>query len=220
MDRFKALIFDMDGLLLDSERIALKTFLAACESAGFVPQSSVYLNCIGCNAEKSREILLNGYGPNFPYEEVMSHWDKNYAEQAFLKKVPLKPGVNNLLASIAAHGLPMAVATSTALDKATLKLKNAHILHYFKFIVAGDQVRQSKPHPEIYLKAAEKLEIRPEHCLALEDSDNGVKAAFAAGMTVFQVPDLVAPADEVKALGHKIINSLQGFETLLFSDKS
>jgi HAD superfamily hydrolase (TIGR01509 family) len=213
--RFDAVIFDMDGLLLDTEKIALETFVATCQVLNIPMQRSVYNQCIGTNAEKTREILLSGFGEEFPYERMAELWNIKYREEALEKPVPLKQGVIGLLTRIAELELPMAIATSTAQDKARLKLRNAGILTFFELIVSGDQVQHSKPDPEIYLKAAGLLGKKPQRCLALEDSDNGVKSAHQAGMFVIQIPDLLQPSSETRQLGHKILDSLFDVARLL-----
>ncbi len=216
--KHKAVVFDMDGLLLDSERIALEAFLKTCESIGFEPDQSVYRRCIGSNAERTKEILIKGYGPTFPFDDVMDIWREQYKKEAFDKPVPLKSGVIELLKTVKGIGLPMAIATSTAFKKAMIKLTNAGLGDFFNVIVAGDQVQRSKPDPEIYLAAASRLGKDPRDCLALEDSDNGVKSAHAAGMTIFQIPDLVEPSQEVISLGHRIVSSLLEVERYLSSE--
>lgn len=213
--RFDAVIFDMDGLLLDTEIIALETFEQTCQMLKIPMQRSVYNQCIGTNAAKTKEILLRGFGADFPFERVSELWNQKYQEEALAKPVPLKPGVMALFSKAAEIGIPMAIATSTAQDKARLKLRNAGIEAFFDVIVSGDQVRNSKPDPEIYLKAARMLGKDPCRCLALEDSDNGVKSAHQAGMFVIQIPDLIPPSPETRQLGHMILNSLYEVPRLL-----
>jgi HAD superfamily hydrolase (TIGR01509 family) len=213
--KFEAVIFDMDGLLLDTERIALQTFRETCANFGIEVDRKVYLKCIGTNDSKTKEILISGYGETFPYDDFERLWLEKYGIEAYEKPVPLKEGAEPLLESIKRACLPMAVATSTSHEKAVLKLGNAGILDYFKLIVAGDQIKKSKPDPEIYLKTAGRLGVSPERCLALEDSDNGVQSAHAAGMTVIQIPDLVEPSETTKALGHIIVRSLREVEHYL-----
>lgn len=217
---YKAVIFDMDGLLLDSERIALDTFLEACRTFGFQPDRNIYMRCIGTNFSRVKEILMEGYGETFPYDDVFKLWTEKYTSEAFEKPVPLKDGAQELLKRIRSDRIPMAVATSTAYDKAVLKLKNAGILDFFKVIIAGDQVENSKPDPEIYRKAAEGLGVSAGDCLVFEDSNNGVRSAHAAGMEVVQIPDLVEPTDKTKALGHTILPSLLQVEDYMEIGKS
>jgi beta-phosphoglucomutase-like phosphatase (HAD superfamily) len=105
--------------------------------------------------------------------------------------------------------MPMAIATSTRYHDAVNALESAGNRDYFKFVIGGDHVTNSKPDPEIYLKTAYKLDVDPKECIVFEDSENGVKSAHAAGMNVIQVPDLAPPSEEIKRLGHRIYDSLE-----------
>ena len=205
----------MDGLLLDSERIALSMFVDSCKEHNFEPNMEVYYRCIGTNASKTREILLEGHGNNFPYEAIAELWAKKYHEEALTKPVPMKEGVLSLLQYLKQEGVKKAVVTSTRKRNALIKLSNAKILHFFDIVLSGDQVLNGKPNPEVYLTASQKLNEPPTKCLALEDSDNGVLAAYNAGLTVMQVPDLKEPSVEIKALGHIIMKSLVEVECIL-----
>jgi len=202
-----AVIFDMDGLLLDSERIANRTFIDTCTYFHVTYDAQLYAKCIGTNLTHTAQ-FLNANIVDFPKTAFMAHWNEAYVENAVKKPVPVKRGVFDFLTSLAALNIPCAVATSSPMGNATAKLKNAGLIDYFSGIVFGDQVTASKPHPEIYLKAAEKVGIKPENCLALEDSDNGVRAAHAANMLVFQIPDLLPPSADILTLGHDILPSM------------
>ena len=206
--KYKAVIFDMDGLLIDSERIALSTFVEACRDNNYEPDINVYKKCIGTTSYNTREILINGYGSDFPFDTIAELWGKKYHNEVLNKSVPLKPGALILLQHLEKEGVKRAVVTSTEQELALRKLTNAQIVHFFDFILGRDQVKQGKPDPEIYLAACHKLGEEPADCLALEDSDNGVLAAYYAGLTVIQVPDLVEPSEKVKALGQKTVKSL------------
>lgn len=206
--KYKAVIFDMDGLLLDTEQSALKTFMETCKIFNIGYDRSIYLQCIGTNEEKTREILCSIFGPGFSYEKFSEIWFQKFDMETLDRPVPFKKGAVKLLKKLEKICMPLAVATSTGHDDAVIKLKNSDIIDYFRFVIAGDQIEKCKPDPEIYLRAAEKLGVYPAQCLAFEDSENGVKSAVAAGMHVIQVPDLVQPSEEIKALGHAIFNSL------------
>ncbi len=210
-----AVIFDMDGLLLDSERISLVTFVAACREHHYDPDLNVYYRCVGTNFPRTREILLEGYGNAFPLESICTTWRAIYTQETTQKAVPIKEGVVELLKYLQTKKLPRAVVTSSRLQNANLKLTNAGILEYFKFIIGGDQITRGKPDPEIYLSACLKLNLQPARCLALEDSDNGVRSASSAGLKVVQVPDILPPCDEIKGLGHPIVQSLTEVQSLL-----
>ena len=207
--RFEAIIFDMDGLLLDTERIALSAFLATCDQMGVSAQEDLFLRCIGINQALGREVLKAGLQDQVDYLIFEQAWDRKYMELTSDRPVPLKDGAVELLEHIASMRIPVAVATSTRTARACDKLKSSGILDRFQVVVGGDQVPNGKPAPDIYLKVAGALNARAGRCLALEDSDNGVRAAVSAGMTVVQVPDLVQPSRDLLALGHIVLGSLR-----------
>jgi HAD superfamily hydrolase (TIGR01509 family) len=213
--RPRGVVFDMDGLLLDSERLARDTFFASCRLHGFEPEPSVYLRCIGTRGDRTREILIEGYGATFPLEAVMTEWATRYDGHVLTRPVDAKPGARALLERLAALGLPLALATSTRTDIALRKLTLAGFADFFGHVVGGDQVRHPKPDPEPYREAARRLGLPVGDCWAIEDSENGVRSAHAAGMTVVQVPDLIAPTDALKALGHRIVPTLGDVVVLL-----
>jgi HAD superfamily hydrolase (TIGR01509 family) len=212
--KHSAVIFDLDGLLLDTERPALRAFDEACECMRLTLDRSIYLQCIGTTEFRTREILVEALGEAALYDELRRAWGERYALQG---PASLKDGAVELLQTMNRSGVPIALATSTFYEKAMEKLRRAEILDYFNAIVTGDQVARGKPDPEIYLQAAMKLNALPGLCVAIEDSDNGVRAAHAAGMTVIQVPDLAPPADDVRALGHLVLESLRDVESRLES---
>ncbi len=215
MMKYQAAIFDMDGLLLDTERIALNTFIEACRACYFEPDIDVYMRCIGTIGEKTREILTAGYGRDFPYTAVEKIWSEKYERAITDNSIPLKLGVMDLLDYLKQSRVKMAVATSTEYERACKKLHGTGVGHYFKIIVGGDQVEKGKPDPEIYLKVAGLLNEEPTNCLVFEDSDNGVLSAHKAGMNVIQVPDLKEPSDAVINLGHPILPSLRDVKHFL-----
>ena len=182
--KYKAVTFDMDGLLLDSERIALSTFVESCRENNFEPDISIYYKCVGTTSYTTREILMKGYGDDFPFEAISALWKKKYENEVFNRPVPLKPGALDLLRHLEKEGTKRVVVTSTDRELAIRKLTNARIVHFFGFVLGRDQVSQGKPNPEIYLTACRELRENPTDCLALEDSDNGVLAAYHAGLEV------------------------------------
>lgn len=198
----------MDGLLLDSERLHLECFSFAIESLGYEIKLDAYRACIGTTAKKSDEILMAAYGPEFKLDQLKDIWERRYHGLIDDGHLEVKPGAVELLASAMDAGITCALATSTGRATTMKKLALAQLEQHFVFIVTGDDVSRSKPHPEPYAKAAIGLGIAPGHCWALEDSENGVRAALAAGCHVFQVPDLVEPTAQVRALGHEVVDSL------------
>lgn len=161
---------------------------------------------IGRNAAGIEAVLRKAYGDDL--DRLHAEWRQRYNQVVFHEAIPVKAGVIELLQWLKAQQIPTAVATSTQKEVASVKLKLAGLDHYFDSITTGCEVSHGKPDPEIYLLAASRLKIAPERCLAFEDSNNGVRAAVAAQMITYQIPDLVEPCAEVKGFGHHICPSL------------
>jgi HAD superfamily hydrolase (TIGR01509 family) len=211
----RGVIFDMDGLLLDSERLARDAFLHACLEAGWQPDMAAYLRCIGSTAAATERILREAHGADFPYAQIVELWSARYHAHIRNDGVPLKPGAVALLDHLRDLSIPMALATSTRRPTTELKLVGAGLDSYFCHMICGEETPRGKPHPDPYLAAADVLHLAPAQCWALEDSENGVRAALSAGCVVFQIPDLVAPSAEMRALGHVIKTSLLDVLALL-----
>ena len=208
-------LFDMDGLLLDSERLARDAFVRACEDHGWPADLDSYQRCIGSTYEKTREILVAAYGADFPYETVDASWHHHYHARLADGPVPVKAGAEALLAHLWARQVPMALVTSTRRETAVTKLEATGLLDFFAALVCGGETEKGKPDPDPYLAAAARLDLEPRACWALEDSANGVRAAVSAGCVVFQVPDLVPPTTELARLGHRIVASLDEVRAVL-----
>jgi HAD superfamily hydrolase (TIGR01509 family) len=204
---FQAAIFDMDGLLLDTERLCMRVFKQSCQNVQLPFYEDIYLSIIGRNSKGIDEILRSAYGEEL--DKLHADWRVNYDAIVKHQPIPIKNGVTPLLKWLRANNIRTAVATSTQKDVALVKLKLAGLDSYFDNITCGCEVTQGKPDPEIYLLAAQRLSVKPQYCLAFEDSNNGVKSAIAAHMVTYQIPDLVKPSAEVKSLGVKIRNSLE-----------
>ena len=205
---FQAVIFDLDGLLLDSERIALDAFNETCRHFDIEDLNGLFLKCVGTSQALGEKILMEGLPSHIDFSSFSSTWYENYKARIRNNPVPLKDGALDLLEYLSSRQVSSAVATSSKTERAVEKLRDAGILHFFKVVVGGDQVQRSKPAPDTFLRAAELMAVDPGKCLALEDSENGVRSAVAAGMTVIQIPDLVPPSRSLIELGHTIAGSL------------
>lgn len=203
---YQAAIFDMDGLLLDTERVCMRVFQEACEVQQLPFYKDIYLSMIGCNAAGIEAIFRKAYGNDL--DRLHQEWRTRYNAVVKHQAIPIKDGVVELLEWMKEQNLPTAVATSTAKDVAKIKLELAGLSKYFDNVTTGCEVSNGKPDPEIYLLAANRLNVEPTKCLAFEDSNNGVKAAVAAQMLTYQIPDLVEPCAEVRQFGHAIVPSL------------
>lgn len=205
---FQAAIFDMDGLLLDTERVCMGIFKEACAVQHVPFIEELYLSIIGCNAKRIETLFREGYGPDVDYPALNKAWRVRYFSVVQNQAIPVKDGVIELLEWLKEKNIPMAVATSTQHDIAIRKLELAGLDGYFDVLTTGCEVENSKPDPEIYILAANRLGIEPEHCLAFEDSNNGTRSAVAAKMMTYQIPDLVQPSQDVIDLGHRILPSM------------
>ncbi|MDN2664529.1 HAD family phosphatase [Psychromonas sp. 14N.309.X.WAT.B.A12] len=205
---YQAAIFDMDGLLLDTERVCMQAFEQACQQLSLPFVKSAYLKIIGRNAKGIEEAIMNHYAQYTEYAPLRKAWMDGYWPIVETQAIPVKEGVIALLEWFKSQSIPVAVATSTHQKLAATKLRLAGIEHYFEHISSGCEVTNGKPHPEIFLLAAQRLKVAPQACLAFEDSSNGVISALAAEMKVYQVPDLVVPDADIIALGHNIKTSL------------
>ena len=211
--RPQAVIFDMDGLMLDSERALLDCLAEVSGEAGQALPGPFLLSLIGSSDAVTRQRIAGLVGAEAGDALLQASYARY--DSIVAAGVPHRPGIIDLLDTLVAHGVPRAVATSTRRPLALRKLEAAGLLPYFAHVATSSDVAHPKPAPDIYLLAAQKLGIAPRHCLALEDSPIGVRAALAAGMSVIQVPDLLAPDDSVRALGHRIVASLDEVRGLL-----
>lgn len=211
----EAVVFDMDGLLLDTERQALEGFLHACRANGVSPHLPTYYRSIGTRSRDTRQLMIDGHGPGFPYDDVVTAWGDYYTANFKHRTPPVKPGAHDMLEAVRDAGLPCALATSTHDPAATERLAAVGLDGYFDVKVTGDRITRGKPDPEIYRTAAAELRVEPMRAWAVEDSANGVRAALAADYSVIQIPDLVEPDAALRALGHAILPSLEAAATVL-----
>ena len=219
MNNFKAAIFDMDGLLLDSEQLALQAFEAGCAQFGIGDQTELFMRFVGTNADKGNAEMKQALDGIIDVDKFIQTWRGIYADWIAKKPVPLKAGVTDVLTHLKSLNIPMAVATSTKTAAAKKKLKMAGIFDYFDIVIGGEQVSNSKPDPDIYLKAASIFPFEPSHCIAFEDSPNGVKSAVAAGMTVVQIPDMIEPDEALLEIGHTVLDKISDVLTFDFRNK-
>jgi HAD superfamily hydrolase (TIGR01509 family) len=209
-----AVVFDMDGLLLDTEVIYRDVFTTVCVAHGYEVPETLYRSLIGTPSDRTQDLLLDSFGPDFPLASVYADCREGLDAQ-FRIGVPAKPGAQELLAFLAAQGMPTAVATSTRRTAALDHLDKAGLLPHLRTVVTRDDVSNGKPHPETFVTAAARLGVAPDGCLALEDSHHGVRAAHAAGMATVMVPDLLPPTDEIAALCVAVADSLHDVHAMV-----
>ncbi len=204
----KTVIFDMDGLLVDSEVRALKAWREVAEKRGIPGIDELFPKMIGMNVYTRGLLFAELFGEDFPFTECDNEVRSIAHGYEAISPVPLKKGVRELLAYLRENGFKIAIASSGLLTTIERRMKHHGIFEYFDVIVSGDMVTKSKPDPEIFLLCAEKLGVPPAEITVFEDSQNGIRAAHAAGMRPVMVPDLVAPEKEVAALAYAICSSL------------
>ncbi len=202
-----AVLFDMDGLMIESERALLECWRETALELGLELDDALWLSFVGLSDRACHDILRERLA-NEDTVQALLHGLQTRYDARVDAGLPLKTGVLDLLALLKARGIPRAVVTSTRRPRALQKLESTGLLPHFDDVITGNEVQHSKPAPDIYLLAAQRLGVAPSHCIVLEDSVPGVRAALAAGMTPIQVPDLVLPDDTVRALGHRIVDSL------------
>ena len=188
----------MDGLLIDTEAVYLEAYQAAATLMGVELPVAFCHSLIGRPSPDCDRLIQEFFGPAFELDAFNNHAD-GHAAHSLEVKVPVKPGAAELLGFLGEQGLPLAVATSSSRRTAERHLGQAGLLGHFRALATRDDVVRGKPHPDLYLEAARRLGVVPGRCLALEDSNNGLAAAHAAGMIAVMVPDLVPPTDEVRA---------------------
>ena len=194
----QAVIFDMDGVIFDSENLVIKCWKVVADKYGIKDVETACRECLGVNSAEAKERFLKKYGEEFPYDEYKSEMSALYHETAASGGLDLKPGIVELLTFLKENKYGLAVASSTRKAVVESQLRNAGILDFFDEIICGDMVKKSKPEPEIYLTAAEKIKVNPENCYAIEDSYNGIRSAYNAKMQVIMVPDLLPSTEETR----------------------
>jgi len=211
-----AVIFDMDGLLLDSERLYRDAMRAACADRGLSLADGLFERMVGSSWAMCRQMVAEEFGAAFPADDFQRESHLHY-DRLGANGIPHRPGVAAILAHLRNAGIPRGVATSTGTTRARAKLEQAGILHLFDVLVGADDVARHKPDPEPYLLAASRLGARPAHCVALEDSHNGVRAAAAAGMATIMIPDMLPSTDETDRLCVATLESLDHVVDLLIA---
>lgn len=214
-----AVIFDMDGLMFDTERVFIKAWDYAGEKMGIGKAGYMVYKTLGMNIKGSYHVWNEEFGDRYN-EEALRRYTKEFLQKYYAEnKAPVKKGLYVLLDYLKQAEYKMAVASSSPRWEVEKHLKDAGIYHYFEGIVCGDMIQNSKPDPEIYLKACELLERKPNECLALEDSKNGLLSAHRAGCKPIMIPDLWEPDEETERILWAKFEDLEKVEECLAKNK-
>jgi len=205
---YKAVVFDMDGVIFDSERAVMQCWKEVASRHNIPDIEKAILACTGTTMVRTREIMLNLYGADFPYDEYARESSAIFHSRYDGGRLPMKPGVKELLTFLKEHDKKIALASSTRQQVVTDELRDAGIIGYFDRIICGDMVSRSKPAPDIFLKACEELNVSPSDSYAIEDSYNGIRAAHAGGLHPIMVPDLLPADEEMQSLAEIVLPSL------------
>lgn len=214
----KTVIFDLDGTLIDTEKYYRICWPKALEHFGYSITDEQVLSLRSLGRPFAPEYIKQMVGDeHFDYTKVREY-RKELMEQCLNENgIELKPGAVEILERLKERGIERAVATANDMERATRYLKKIGLIDYFDKIVTADLIKEGKPSPDIYLYACEQLGRRPDECMAVEDSPNGVKSAYAAGCKVVMVPDLTQPDEELNKMLYAKVDSLLEIDTLLRS---
>lgn len=212
--RPRAVIFDMDGLIFDTEQLYQEAIMAAANEVGQPMTPDIFRAMIGRPWLRSREFLVGHYGPAFAVDDFRAAWNRHF-DLIVDARLALKPGVVELLDALDQLALPRAIATSSTHHTVRHHLSAHDLTGRFHHVVAHGDYANGKPAPDPYLKAAGLVGIDPVCCLALEDSHNGVRSAAAAGMMTIMVPDLLEATDEIRELCALVVPDLHAVRGLV-----
>ena len=204
----KAVIFDMDGLMIDSERVTFEGYQHIMSKMGKTITEDFYITLLGKPIKGIFQRFYDVYGNDFPIESVITDVHQYMAERFETEGVPLKTGLVELLKYCREKGYRTIVATSSNRNRVDTILKSADIEQYFDDSICGDEVTKGKPDPEVFLKSCMKLGVNTDEAVVLEDSEAGIQASYAAGIKVICVPDMKQPEPEYAQKTFMIVTDL------------
>lgn len=204
----EAIVFDMDGILFDTERLSVESWVEVAGQMGLGDIDKGVYGCIGLNRTDCRIFLKETYGEDFPYEYFREQTAAVFQQKVDKDGLPVMKGAQELLLWLQEKGMKVALASSTNTKKVESHLQLAGFTGFFQAVIGGDMVEHSKPLPDIYWKACQLLQADPAGTVAVEDSPNGIRSAYAAGMLPVMVPDLVQPDPEIANMLYQRCDSL------------
>ena len=209
----KAVLFDMDGTLFDTEKIYYRSWVGAAKAINFAGDMDTIMPLIfGVSEEDIGKYFYRHYGEDFPYPQMLELRAQLIAREIEQNGVPLKPGVPQVLVALRERNIASALVSSAPLFRIRDFLTRTGLTDSFSCVIAGERVKRSKPAPDIFLLAARELGVAPEQCLVAEDSHNGVLAGYRAGMRVVMIPDLQPVTENIKPYTNAILPSLASLD--------
>ena len=203
-----AIVFDMDGVLIDSERLVLKAWQHVGKELGLPDLSGIFHKALGTTHAHTATLFAAEFGDGFDYIGFRDQVRSYFYDVLTVNGAPLKKGVKELLGWLKDEGWSIGLASSTREVGVRLNMERTGLIGYFDVLIGGDMLKVSKPAPDIYLMACEKLGADPKSAYAVEDSYNGIRSAHAAGMHAIMVPDMAPPTDEMHTLACAVLPDL------------
>ncbi|MBO5282021.1 MAG: HAD family phosphatase [Lachnospiraceae bacterium] len=213
----KAIIFDMDGVLFDTERLCMDSWIAVARENGIPDMEAFFPRCIGRNQTDTAALFREFYGESYDYEQFRQQASEKFHEDIVQKGMPVKKGVREILEFLRQRKYRIGLASSSSRPSVEEHLERTGLREYFRSLTTGDMVEHSKPQPDIYRMACESMGVDPQEAMAIEDSPNGIRAAYSAGMIPIMVPDLIEPDQEMQEKSMLICRDL--LEVMAFLDK-
>ena len=205
----KAVIFDMDGVIFDTEKVYLDIWIEVFEKYGYKMTKELYVNVMGTGRKNVIKTFLENFGDDLPIEKMYEEKDNQLFYIIENQGIPLKEGVKELFSMLKEKNYKIALATSAKRERVEKQIKDKWLKESFDAIVCGDDVEKGKPNPDIFLKAAKKIDVEPENCFVVEDSPAGIKAAFSGGMKGIHVEDLKVADEDILKYCQKSFKDLQ-----------
>ncbi|MFQ6792020.1 MAG: HAD family hydrolase [Thomasclavelia sp.] len=215
----EAVIFDMDGLMIDSERVTFEGYQHVLKKDNLTMSEETYKTLLGKTVKAVYELFANDYGKQYDVDRVIKEVHQYIADRFENDGVPLKKGLLELLKYLKENNYKTIVATSSHRSRVDLILKQAKITEYFDDSICGDEVTHGKPDPEVFLKACQKLNVSPDKALVLEDSESGINAAYNAKIKVIGIPDMKYPDEKYVQMTYSIMNDLLEVRDFLINQK-
>lgn len=215
MKTIKAVIFDMDGVLIDTEKHYYETWQQAAQEAGFAFTGEHALMLRSCDAKVAEKMMQEIFGTEFDYYAIRERRRELVKERLEQHGLEKKPGIEDILLYLKEKGIKRAVATATPIELTRQHLTNIGVYDLFDEVVSAKQVAHGKPAPDVYLYACEQIGENPQDCIAVEDSPNGIRSAYAAGCIPVMIPDLTQPDEELEKLLFACVPSLSHLKKIV-----